>query len=87
MQPDDVDAAMKAGRTLVSIYPVPSTTSDPGQVMHWGSTVVSAPAPGMSTTVNDDGFTLVGAPNAGDYGFALRKQIGGSVSQEYVWEG
>ncbi|KAI2473685.1 hypothetical protein F4781DRAFT_379843 [Annulohypoxylon bovei var. microspora] len=31
--------------------------------------------------------TLLRTPNAGDYGFALRRQIGGSVPQEYVWEG
>ncbi|KAI0898580.1 hypothetical protein F4806DRAFT_365771 [Annulohypoxylon nitens] len=31
--------------------------------------------------------TLLRTPNAGDYGFALRKEIGAGVSQEYVWEG
>ncbi|KAI1775568.1 hypothetical protein F4818DRAFT_440849 [Hypoxylon cercidicola] len=31
--------------------------------------------------------TLLRTPNAGDYGFALRRQIGGAVEQEYVWEG
>ncbi|KAI2613673.1 uncharacterized protein GGS25DRAFT_468401 [Hypoxylon fragiforme] len=30
--------------------------------------------------------TLLRTPNAGDYGFALRKQVQGVVSQEYVWE-
>ncbi|KAI0008835.1 hypothetical protein F4779DRAFT_418043 [Xylariaceae sp. FL0662B] len=31
--------------------------------------------------------TLLRTPNAGDYGVALKSQIGGSVEQEYVWEG
>ncbi|KAK6954022.1 hypothetical protein Daesc_003984 [Daldinia eschscholtzii] len=30
--------------------------------------------------------TLLRTPNAGDYGFALRGQIGPAVEQEYVWE-
>ncbi|KAI1134991.1 hypothetical protein F5Y05DRAFT_188092 [Hypoxylon sp. FL0543] len=31
--------------------------------------------------------TLLRTPNGGDYGFALRSQIGGAVPQDYVWEG
>ncbi|KAI0173434.1 hypothetical protein GGR52DRAFT_387379 [Hypoxylon sp. FL1284] len=31
--------------------------------------------------------TLLRTPNAGDYGFALRKLIGEGVEQKYVWEG
>lgn len=31
--------------------------------------------------------TLLRTPNAGDYGFALRRQIEGGVDQGYVWEG
>ncbi|KAI4867573.1 hypothetical protein F4820DRAFT_413493 [Hypoxylon rubiginosum] len=31
--------------------------------------------------------TLLRTPNAGDYGVALRRQIGGAVEQGYVWEG
>ncbi|KAI0385969.1 hypothetical protein F5Y04DRAFT_245150 [Hypomontagnella monticulosa] len=31
--------------------------------------------------------TLLRTPNAGDYGFALRRQVKGAVEQEYVWEG
>ncbi|KAI0135086.1 hypothetical protein F4814DRAFT_399849 [Daldinia grandis] len=31
--------------------------------------------------------TLLRTPNAGDYGFALRNQVGPAVEQEYVWEG
>ncbi|KAI8959607.1 hypothetical protein F5Y11DRAFT_298775 [Daldinia sp. FL1419] len=30
--------------------------------------------------------TLLRTPNAGDYGFALRSQIGPAVEQDYVWE-
>lgn len=66
-QPDDVDTAMKTGRTLISIYPVPSTTSDPGQIMQWSPAVIVGPAPGVSATPIDSGFTLAGTPNAGDY--------------------
>ncbi|KAI2619312.1 hypothetical protein GGR54DRAFT_604281 [Hypoxylon sp. NC1633] len=31
--------------------------------------------------------TLLRTPNAGDYGFALRREVEGGVAQEYVWEG
>lgn len=63
-QANDVDRAMAAGRTLVSIFAVPSTTSDVPQPFNMEMAIVNQPDPGTGATVLDGALTLTGSPGA-----------------------
>lgn len=62
----DVDAAVKAGTSIVSIYAVPSTTGDPGQVFDWHPGVSVAPVYGLTVEIDEPDVVIAGTPNVGE---------------------
>lgn len=63
----DIDEAIAAGRTLVSVYAVPGTTARADTPMDWNPGAVVPPLRGMAVTLTDDGFALSGTPTLGEY--------------------
>ncbi|MCJ2084606.1 hypothetical protein MKK88_01165 [Methylobacterium sp. E-005] len=72
----DIDKAMAAGRSIVSIFAVPSSSSDAGQPFLTTDAVYVAPVHGMAATVSGSRVTLTGAPGLGEYITAVVDGIG-----------
>jgi hypothetical protein len=71
----DIDKAMAAGRSIVSIFAIPSSSSDAGQPFNTTDAVYVAPVHGLTATISGSGVTLSGTPTAGEYVSAV---IGGT---------
>lgn len=63
----DLDSLDASKRTLVSIYAVPSSTSDTDQPFNMLDPVVVPPDTGLTITTTEAGFTLTGTPKVGEY--------------------
>lgn len=70
----DIDKAMAAGRSIVSIFAIPSSSSDAGQPFITTDAVYVAPVHGLTAAVSGSSVTLSGAPGVGEYVSAV---IGG----------
>lgn len=71
----DIDAMMAAGRSIVSIYAVPSSSSDVAQPFNLTDVVYVAPVHGLTATVSGSSVTFTGSPAAGEYVSAI---VGGA---------
>ncbi len=66
-EPADVDAAMKAGASIVNVYPVPGATGNAEQLFEPPQTI-SLGTVGLAISVTQPGsITLTGTPNIGEY--------------------
>jgi hypothetical protein len=72
----DIDKAMAAGRSIVSIFAVPSSSSDVGQPFNSTDTVYVAPVHGLTATVSGSSVTLAGTPTSGEYVTAIIDGVG-----------
>lgn len=72
----DIDKAMAAGRSLVSIFSVPSSSSDVGQPFNTTDAVYVPAVHGLTATVSGSSLTLAGTPGAGEYVSAVLGAVG-----------
>lgn len=63
---DDLDAAMRGRRTLVSVYAVPGTLSATDQPFGAAPTPIEAPARGVTAALDARTLTIGGTPRAGE---------------------
>lgn len=63
----DVDNAIAANETLVSVYAVPGTTAAVETPFDWNPGSVVAPVHGITVTLRDGGVLISGIPTAGEY--------------------
>ncbi|KTS09729.1 hypothetical protein SB2_11780 [Methylobacterium radiotolerans] len=63
----DIDKAMSAGRSIVSIFAVPSSSSDAGQPFITPVEVYTPPVHGLTATLAGSSITLAGTPTVGEY--------------------
>ena len=76
----DIDAAIVAGTTLVSIIPIPGTTGNVVTPFDWNPGVVVAPVHGMTAAATPSGFILTGQPGVGEYATAIVDGVVTSVA-------
>ncbi len=63
----DIDKAIAAGETLVSIYAVPGTTAAVQTPFDWNPGAVVAPVHGIAVSLGDEGVLISGTPTMGEY--------------------
>ena len=63
----DLDKAANTNQTLVSVYAVPSSTSDVAQPFNTTDVVTVPPNLGTTVTSDEGSFTLSGTPNPDEY--------------------
>lgn len=63
----DLDAAIAAGTTIVSIYAVPGTTGTTPTPFDWNPGTVVPPVRGMVAEPTEQGFQIYGLPYPGEY--------------------
>ena len=79
--PAQLDADIKAHMACVSVFPVPGTSSDPGQVMDFDPKIVVPAVHGMTAAVVNNAFLITGTPGAGEYATVI---LNGNLSWSYV---
>ncbi len=68
---EDINAALAADQTIVSVYLRPGSSSKPHSVMNWETNVARAPVKGLTATVGDDTVSLTGNALKGEIATVL----------------
>ena len=79
--PAQLDADMIAGTGCVSVFPVPGTSSDAGQIMDFSPGIIVPAVHGMTVAVTNNAFLITGNPGLGEYTTVI---VNSNLSWSYV---